>query len=142
MIFSCQKPDFYHVTSVSSGESARLVPASIVGTRNISTNLHDNLKLNNSIVFFQFLLAPESESGVKRFYKIGFKKLNPNGVSPSWGSPAFSLPLLVLPLIHGLTAGSASVGPPSPSLPPGDKMCSWTPPPSQKCSFGALLQTW
>ena len=33
------------ITSVSSGESARLVPASIVGTLNISTTLPNILKL-------------------------------------------------------------------------------------------------
>ena len=54
-------------------------------------------------------MAPESESGAKRFNKIEFRKFNLNGVSPSCGSPAFSLPLLVLPLTKGFTAGSASV---------------------------------
>ena len=63
-------------------------------------------------MFFQFLLAPESESGVKRFANLGLKNWTPSGVSPPWGSPALSLPLLIFSHQHtDLTAGSASVGP-------------------------------
>ena len=42
---NCQILSMQLITSVSSGESARLVPASMVGTLNISTTLPNILKL-------------------------------------------------------------------------------------------------
>lgn len=42
---NCRILSVHLITSVSSGESARLVPASIVGTLNISTTLPNILKL-------------------------------------------------------------------------------------------------